>query len=75
MGNGEDNVWSLLKDMMPLLIVFAFMILVFVIAAQLPSPEPPRWQQNRYFRWFLIAFRTLVIGWGLFKAAQAWRLF
>lgn len=55
MGHGEDNIWSLLKDMTPLLIILAFTALVGVIYLRTISTHMKGWKQGRYYRWYQVA--------------------
>jgi len=75
MGHNEDNIWSLFRDLMPLWIVFAFMVMVFYIYAKTPSPPLPRWTQNRYVRWLGIALIAVGVLRAVFQAIHNWRLF
>lgn len=75
MGHGEDNLWSLLKDMTPLWIFFAFMVLILYIYARTPSQPPPRWVQNRYVRWLGIALFVVGIIGSVSQAIHNWRFF
>ncbi len=75
MGHGEDNLWSLFKDMMPLWIIFAFFAIFVFVYSKTPATEPPHWMQNRYVRCLGAVVLVVSIVRGVFQAIHNWRLF
>jgi disulfide bond formation protein DsbB len=75
MGYSEDNIWSVLKDLMPLWMFLGLIVLTLYIYAKTPSPPPPKWMQNRYVR--LLAALLFLYGFAhaIYQAGRAWRLF
>jgi len=75
MGHSEDNIWSLLKDLMPLWVMLGFFAIVLYVYVKTPSPPPPRWTQSRYVRWLGAGLFLYGLAHSIFQAGRAWRLF